>query len=133
MPQLFILAAVMHPKIKLRGIELLLKGISDNLYIVLPSASDVHLLLSTTYASYEAEYATNAAASTDPLPSKDIYDDPSSAGSRVLDDKRSKLALDILDCLICLKDWEDERLGIKKRSAKDEFRDYFTDSDIDAE
>ncbi|GAB2278831.1 hypothetical protein Dimus_013505 [Dionaea muscipula] len=54
-----------------------------------------------------------------------------SAGKRVLDDRRSRLAPDILDCLICLKDWEDERLGIVKRSAKDEFRDYFADSDID--
>ncbi|GAB2288667.1 hypothetical protein Dimus_022986, partial [Dionaea muscipula] len=50
---------------------------------------------------------------------------------RVLDDRRSRLAPDILDCLIYLKDWEDERLGIAKRSAKDEFRDYFADSDVD--
>ncbi|KAF7148982.1 hypothetical protein RHSIM_Rhsim03G0173000 [Rhododendron simsii] len=54
-----------------------------------------------------------------------------SAGKRVLDERRSRLAPDILDCLICLKDWEDARLGIQKRSAKDEFRGYFADSDID--
>ncbi|KAI8568148.1 hypothetical protein RHMOL_Rhmol02G0174900 [Rhododendron molle] len=56
-----------------------------------------------------------------------------SAGKRVLDDKRSRLALDILDCLLCLQDWEDARLGIQKRSAKDEFRDYFSDFDIDGD
>ncbi len=56
-----------------------------------------------------------------------------SAGKRVLDDKRSRLAADILDCLICLKDWEDARLGIQKGSAKDEFRGYFADSDIDSD
>ncbi|KAF7148618.1 hypothetical protein RHSIM_Rhsim03G0138800 [Rhododendron simsii] len=56
-----------------------------------------------------------------------------SAGKRVLDERRSRLAPDILDCLICLKDWEDARLGIQKRSAKDEFRGYFADSDIDSD
>ncbi|KAI8551145.1 hypothetical protein RHMOL_Rhmol06G0162200 [Rhododendron molle] len=56
-----------------------------------------------------------------------------SAGKRVLDEKRSRLAPDILDCLLCLKDWEDARLEIQKRSAKDEFRDYFSDSDIDGD
>ncbi|KAF7126361.1 hypothetical protein RHSIM_Rhsim11G0014000 [Rhododendron simsii] len=56
-----------------------------------------------------------------------------SAGKRVLDERRSRLAPDILDCLICLKDWEDARLGIQKRSAKDEFRGYFANSDIDSD
>ena len=56
-----------------------------------------------------------------------------SAGKRVLDKKRSRLAPDILDCLMCLKDWEDARLGIEKRSAKEEFRGYYADSDIDSD
>ncbi|KAF7129553.1 hypothetical protein RHSIM_Rhsim10G0115400 [Rhododendron simsii] len=56
-----------------------------------------------------------------------------SAGNRVLDERRSRLAPDILDCLICLKDWEDARLGIQKCHPRDEFRDYFSDSDIDAD
>ncbi|KAF7129369.1 hypothetical protein RHSIM_Rhsim10G0105800 [Rhododendron simsii] len=56
-----------------------------------------------------------------------------SAGKRVLDERRSRLPPDILDCLICLKDWEDARLGIQKGSAKDEFRGYFADSDIDSD
>ena len=30
-----------------------------------------------------------------------------SAGNRVLDDRRSRLTPDILECLICLKDWDD--------------------------
>ncbi|GAB2288666.1 hypothetical protein Dimus_038012 [Dionaea muscipula] len=79
MPQLFILAIVMHPKIKLRGVEVLLKSISNNLAIKLPSISDVKVLLSTIYALYESKYATNDAttASTDHLPSIDINDDPS--------------------------------------------------------
>lgn len=51
MPYLFILVAIIHPRIKLRGVEALLKGISDNLDITLPSISDVKHLLSTTYAS----------------------------------------------------------------------------------
>jgi hypothetical protein len=54
-------------------------------------------------------------------------------GKRVLDEKRSRLAPDILDCLMCLKDWEDARLGIEKRSAKEEFRGYYADSDIDSD
>ncbi|GAB2287204.1 hypothetical protein Dimus_021586 [Dionaea muscipula] len=79
MSQLFILGTVMHPKIKLRGVEVLLKSISNNLAIKLPSVSDVKVLLSTIHALYESKYATNDAttASTDPLPSIDINDDPS--------------------------------------------------------
>ena len=56
-----------------------------------------------------------------------------SAGGRVLNNRRTRLAPPILDCLICLKDWEDTRLGIRKRSAHDEFRGYFADSDIDGD
>ncbi|KAG5557536.1 hypothetical protein RHGRI_007693 [Rhododendron griersonianum] len=56
-----------------------------------------------------------------------------SASNRVLDERRSRLAPDILDCLICLKDWEDACLGIQKCHPRDEFRDYFSDSDIDAD
>jgi hypothetical protein len=56
-----------------------------------------------------------------------------SAGKRVLDERRSRLAPDILDCLVCLKDWEDARLGLQKCHPREEFRDYFDDSDIDAD
>ncbi|KAI8547617.1 hypothetical protein RHMOL_Rhmol07G0209200 [Rhododendron molle] len=56
-----------------------------------------------------------------------------SAGNRVLDERRSRLAPDILDYLICLKDWENAGLGIQKCQPRDEFRDYFLDSDIDAD
>ncbi|KAI8538513.1 hypothetical protein RHMOL_Rhmol09G0109200 [Rhododendron molle] len=56
-----------------------------------------------------------------------------SVGKRVLDEKRNRLALDILDCLLYLKGWEDARLGIQKRSNKEEFKDYFSDSDIDGD
>ncbi|KAF7138594.1 hypothetical protein RHSIM_Rhsim07G0152600 [Rhododendron simsii] len=56
-----------------------------------------------------------------------------SVGKRVLDERRSRLAPNILDCLICLKDWEEARLGIEKCSAKDEFRGYFADSDIESD
>ncbi|KAI8559926.1 hypothetical protein RHMOL_Rhmol04G0214300 [Rhododendron molle] len=207
MPKIFIVAAVMDPRIKLEAVHMLLEGISDNLMIRLPSRLEVESLLTDLYASYESKFAsttTTTSTTTVPLPSTNS-NDPSwsliskkgksassrselvkyleiehltenddlenfdilqwwrkndrtfpilsimardvltahvssvasesafSAGKRVLDEKRSRLAPDILDCLLCVKEWEDARLGIQKRSAKDEFRDYFSDSDIDGD
>ena len=205
MPKIFILAAIMDPRIKIEGVVLLLDGIASNLDITLPSSStsDVTLLVKSIYASYESKFAsstTNVAPSPSPQTSNDpswsllssrgrnlvsrtelcmyldmdcltTLDTPNnldilawwkknertfpilsimardvltppvssvasesafSASKRVLDDKRSRLGADILDCLICLKDWEDARLGIKKCDAKDEFKDYFEISDTDS-
>ncbi|KAF7134717.1 hypothetical protein RHSIM_Rhsim04G0042400 [Rhododendron simsii] len=207
MPKIFIVAAVMDPRIKLDAAQMLLDGISVNLMITLPSLTEVNSLLTNLYASYESKFASTTMATSVtsvPLPStssndpswsliskkgksasarselvkyleierltenndlknfdildwwkknertfpilsimaRDVLTAPVSsvasesafsAGKRVLDEKRSRLAPDILDCLLCLKDWEDARLGIQKRSAKDEFRDYFSDSDIDGD
>ncbi|KAF7133375.1 hypothetical protein RHSIM_Rhsim09G0159100 [Rhododendron simsii] len=166
MPPIFMLAAVMDPRMKLQGVSLLLRTIGTNLEITtLPSSANVYDLLTTMYAKYDSKFRSNATCTSAPLTSSrstndefwdfvssnlgrstvtsrielDKYLNPRilasesafSAGERVLDERRSRLAPDILDCLICLKDWEDARLGIQKRSAKDEFRGYFTDSDID--
>ncbi|KAI8543584.1 hypothetical protein RHMOL_Rhmol08G0229900 [Rhododendron molle] len=77
---------------------------------------------------------TVASGSTSTAPVSSVASESAfSAGKRVLDEKRSRLAPDILDCLLCLKDWEDARLGIQTKSAKDELRDYFSDSDIDGD
>ncbi|KAF7119478.1 hypothetical protein RHSIM_Rhsim13G0108900 [Rhododendron simsii] len=212
MPTIFIVASVMDPRIKIKGVELLLRGIDENLGITLPSFSTVTALLTSIYASYESKFACTT---TTPAPASSSIADPSStsnndpswflisglgrsetssqselsqyleinllskdelqsfsfdilawwkknertfpilsimardlltppvssvasesafsAGNRVLDERRSRLAPDILDCLICLKDWEDARLGIQKCHPRDEFRDYFSDSDIDAD
>jgi hypothetical protein len=209
MPPIFMLAAVMDPRMKLQGVSLLLREIGMNLGIAtLPSSADVNDLLTTMYAKYDFKFGSNAARTAAPVTSctssidaswnllssnlgigsstetsrvelekyldlesvsvndrlnfdilawwkknedkypvlsimaRDLLTPPASsvasesafsAGSRVLDERRSRLAPDILDCLICLKDWEDARLGIQKRSAKDEFRGYFADSDIDSD
>ncbi|KAI8534491.1 hypothetical protein RHMOL_Rhmol10G0094100 [Rhododendron molle] len=209
MPPIFMLAAVMDPRMKLKGVSLVLGQIGRNLGIfTLPSSDHVHDLLTTMYAKYDSKFHSTAASTAAPLtPStsgndefwnfvssnigigsstvssrieldkyldlesvnvndmrdfdvlawwkrnedkypvlsimaRDLLTPPVSsvasesafsAGSRVLDEKRNRLAPDILDCLICLKDWEDARLGIQKRSAKDEFRGYFADSDIDSD
>ncbi|KAI8551676.1 hypothetical protein RHMOL_Rhmol06G0204700 [Rhododendron molle] len=209
MPPIFMLAAVMDPRMKLKGVSLVLGQIGRNLGIfTLPSSDDLHDLLTTMYAKYDSKFHSTAASTAAPLtPStsgndefwnfvssnigigsstvssrieldkyldlesvnvndmrdfdvlawwkrnedkypvlsimaRDLLTPPVSsvasesafsAGSRVLDEKRNRLAPDILDCLICLKDWEDARLGIQKRSAKDEFRGYFADSDIDSD
>ncbi|KAI8550039.1 hypothetical protein RHMOL_Rhmol06G0073200 [Rhododendron molle] len=209
MPPIFMLAAVMDPRMKLKGVSLVLGQIGRNLGIfTLPSSDDVHDLLTTMYAKYDSKFHSTAASTAAPLtPStsgndefwnfvssnigigsstvssrieldkyldlesvnvndmrdfdvlawwkrnedkypvlsimaRDLLTPPVSsvasesafsAGIRVLDEKRNRLAPDILDCLICLKDWEDARLGIQKRSAKDEFRGYFADSDIDSD
>ncbi|XP_058181412.1 zinc finger BED domain-containing protein RICESLEEPER 2-like [Rhododendron vialii] len=207
MPPIFMLAAIMDPRMKLQGVSLLLREIGTNLGITaLPSSANVNDLLNIMYAKYESKFRSNASCTTAPLTSststndefwdfvssnlgigsstgtsrielekyldlesinvndrrdfdvlawwkknedkypvlsimaRDLLTPPVStvasesafsAGKRVLDERRSRLAPDILDCLICLKDWEDARLGIQKRSAKDEFRGYFADSDID--
>ncbi|KAF7139308.1 hypothetical protein RHSIM_Rhsim07G0152900 [Rhododendron simsii] len=209
MPTIFTIASVMDPRIKIMGVEKLLKGLSEDLGITLPSISTVTALLTSIYASYESKFACIAAAapysSSIPCSTSNNENDPSwflisgpgssetssrseltqyleinlvtneefqsfdilawwkktektfpilstmardlltppvssvasesafSAGNRVLDERRSRLAPDILDCLICLKDWEDARLGIQKCHPGDEFRDYFSDSDIDAD
>ncbi|KAF7153636.1 hypothetical protein RHSIM_Rhsim01G0155800 [Rhododendron simsii] len=213
MPTIFIVTSVMDPRIKIKGVEKLLKVLSENLGITLPSISTVTALLTSIYASYESKFACTAAAApapysssiNDPCSTSNNENDPSwflisgpgssetssrseltqyleinlvtneefqsfdilawwkktektfpilsimardlltplvssvasesafSAGNRVLDERRSRLAPDILDCLICLKDWEDARLGIQKCHPRDEFRDYFSDSDIDAD
>ncbi|KAF7113037.1 hypothetical protein RHSIM_RhsimUnG0167500 [Rhododendron simsii] len=207
MPPIFMLAAVMDPRMKLQGVNLLLRTIGTNLGITtLPSSANVYDLLTSMYAKYDSKFRSNAACTAAPLPSsrstndefwdfvssnlgsstvtsrieldkyldlesvdendrrdfdvlawwkinevkypilsimaRDLLTPPVStvasesafsAGKRVLDERRSRLAPDILDCLICLKDWEDARLGIQKRSAKDEFRGYFADSDIDSD
>ncbi|KAI8574511.1 hypothetical protein RHMOL_Rhmol01G0360200 [Rhododendron molle] len=209
MPPIFMLAAVMDPRMKLKGVSLVLGQIGTNLGIfTLPSSDDVYDLLTTMYAKYDAKFHSTAASTAAPLTSstsgndefwnfvssnigigsstvssrieldkyldlesvnvndmldfdvlawwkrnedkypvlsimaRDLLTPPVStvasesafsAGSRVLDERRNRLAPDILDCLICLKDWEDARLGIQKRSAKDEFRGYFADSDIDSD
>lgn len=49
-----------------------------------------------------------------------------SAGNQVLDKRRTRLALDILNCLMCMKDWEDERLVAYYW--KDNLVDYFSNS-----
>ncbi|XP_058192137.1 zinc finger BED domain-containing protein RICESLEEPER 2-like [Rhododendron vialii] len=210
MPTIFIVASVMDPRIKARGVEKLLKGLGENLGITLPSISTITALLTSIYASYESKFACTTAAPysssiNDPCSTSNNENDPSwflisgpsssetlsrseltqyleinlvtneefqsfdilawwkktektfpilsimardlltppvssvasesafSAGNRVLDERRSRLAPDILDCLICLKDWEDARLGIQRCHPRDEFRDYFSDSDIDAD
>ncbi|KAF7142544.1 hypothetical protein RHSIM_Rhsim05G0024900 [Rhododendron simsii] len=178
MPPIFMLAAVMDPRMKLQGVNLLLRTIGTNLGITtLPSSANVYDLLTSMYAKYDSKFRSNAACTAAPLPSsrstndefwdfvpdfdvlawwkinevkypvlsimaRDLLTPPVStvasesafsAGKRVLDERRSRLAPYILDCLICLKDWEDARLGIQKRSAKDEFRGYFVDSDIDSD
>ncbi|KAF7120467.1 hypothetical protein RHSIM_Rhsim11G0157700 [Rhododendron simsii] len=207
MPPIFMLAAVMDPRMKLQGVSLVLRTIGTNLGITtLPSSAHVYDLLTTMYAKYDSKFRSNAVCTAAPLTSststndefwnfvssnlgsstvtsrieldkyldlesvdendrrdfdvldwwkknevkypvlsimaRDLLTPPVStvasesafsAGKRVLDERRSRLAPDILDCLICLKDWEDARLGIQKRSAKDEFRGYFADSDIDSD
>ncbi|KAI8572698.1 hypothetical protein RHMOL_Rhmol01G0220200 [Rhododendron molle] len=195
MPKIFIVAAVMDPRIKLEAVHMLLEGISDNLMITLPSRLEVDSLLTDLYASYESKFASTTmttSTTTVPLPStnsksassrselvkyleiehltenddlenfdilqwwrknertfpilsimaRDVLTAPVSSvasesafstGKRVLDEKRSRLAPDILDCLLCLKDWENAHLGIQTKSAKDELRDYFSDSDIDGD
>ncbi|KAI8549127.1 hypothetical protein RHMOL_Rhmol06G0002200 [Rhododendron molle] len=209
MPPIFMLAAVMDPRMKLKGVSLFLGEIGTNLGIfTLPSSDHVYDLLTTMYAKYDSKFRSNAACTAAPLTSftsgndefwdfvssnigtesstvssrielykyldlesintndirdfdvlawwkrnedkypvlsimaRDLLTPPVStvaseyafsAGSRVLDERRSRLAPDILDCPICLKDCEDARLGIQKWSAKDEFRGYFADSDIDSD
>ncbi|KAF7151268.1 hypothetical protein RHSIM_Rhsim02G0026300 [Rhododendron simsii] len=209
MPPIYLLAAVMDPRIKLEGVSLLLSGIGTNLGITtLPSSAFVNDLLTIMYAKYDAKFGPNVTRTAAPLTSPTSSNDASwfllssslgigssnvtsrvelskylelesvsandrinfdilawwkkneekypvlsimardlltppvssvasefafSAGKRVLDERRSRLAPDILDCLMCLKDWEDARLGIEKRSAKDEFRGYFADSDIESD
>ncbi|KAI8555020.1 hypothetical protein RHMOL_Rhmol05G0141600 [Rhododendron molle] len=215
MPKIFVFATVMDPRIKLCGVDRLLKGLSNNMSVLFYSIATVKKDLIDLYDLYESKYASTNVASTcpDPCLPRPSVDDPGwslmsddasdsfdfdtadtsarselsiyleterikitnnqqnfdilgwwqqhaptfpvlnimardlltllvssvpsesafSAGERVLDDKRSRLAPDILDCLMCLKDWEDTRLGIHPRAAKDELRDYFADSDIDDE
>ncbi|KAG5531327.1 hypothetical protein RHGRI_026069 [Rhododendron griersonianum] len=217
MPKIFVFAVVMDPRIKLCGVDRLLKGLSTNMGVLFYSIATVKKDLIDLYDLYESKYASTNVASTcpDPCLPRSSVDDPGwslmsddasdifdfdtdtadtsarselsiyleterikitnnqqnfdilgwwqqhaptfpvlnimardlltppvssvpsesafSAGERVLDDKRSRLAPDILDCLMCLKDWEDTRLGIHPRAAKDELRDYFADSDIDDE
>ncbi|KAF7130238.1 hypothetical protein RHSIM_Rhsim10G0057500 [Rhododendron simsii] len=207
MPPIFMLAAVMDPRMKLQGVSLVLRTIGTNLGITtLPSSAHVYDLLTTMYAKYDSKFRSNAVCTAAPLTSststndefwnfvssnlgsstvtsrieldkyldlesvdendrrdfdvldwwkknevkypvlsimaRDLLTPPVStvasesafsAGKRVLDERRSRLAPDILDCLICLKDWEDARLGIQKSSAKDEFRGYFADSDKDSD
>ncbi|KAI8538479.1 hypothetical protein RHMOL_Rhmol09G0107100 [Rhododendron molle] len=149
----------MDPRMKLKGVSLVLGQIGTNLGIfTLPSSDDVYDSLTTMYAKYDSKFHSSVASTVAPLTystsgndefwnfvssnARDLLTPPVSivasesafsAGSRVLDERRSRLAPDILDCLICLKDWEDARLGIQKRSAKDEFRGYFADSDIDSD
>ncbi|KAF7138487.1 hypothetical protein RHSIM_Rhsim07G0089500 [Rhododendron simsii] len=194
MPTIFIVDSVMDPRIKVKGVEKLLKGIGESLGITLTSASTITALLTSICASYESKFActiTTAAtpySSTinDPCSTSNNDNDPSwflisgpvtdeelrsfdilawwkkiektfvilsimardlltphvsllasksafSACNRVLDESMSRLAPDILDCLICLKDWKDARLGIQKCHPRDEFRDCFLDLDIDAD
>ncbi|KAI8572703.1 hypothetical protein RHMOL_Rhmol01G0220200 [Rhododendron molle] len=128
----------MDPRIKLEAVHMLLEGISDNLMITLPSRLEVDSLLTDLYASYESKFASTTmttSTTTVPLPSTNSNDPSWSliSSKRVLDEKRSRLAPDILDCLLCLKDWENAHLGIQTKSAKDELRDYFSDSDIDGD
>lgn len=201
MPLIFILAAIMDPRMKLVNVDVLLRGISENLSITLPSAEDVRQILTTVFTSYEAKFGTtrvNTAAAivsenrgrswnrislagsssttsrselnkylendyltsadlqtfdilawwkknetTFPVLSimaRDLLTPPASsvasesafsAGKRILNDKRTRLAPEILDCLSCLKDWEDARLDLQQCHPREEFRDYFEDSDID--
>jgi hypothetical protein len=209
MPPLYMLAAVMDPRIKVAGVSLLLREIGTNLCITtLPSSDVVIDLLNAMYARYESKFGAITSVTAASLTSSSTCNDASwsllsstlglgsstvtsrnelvkyldlesvsandlinfdilawwkknettypilsimardlltapvssvasesafSAGKRVLDEKRSRLAPDILDCLMCLKDWEDARLGIEKRSAKEEFRGYYADSDIDSD
>ncbi|KAF7127238.1 hypothetical protein RHSIM_Rhsim11G0003000 [Rhododendron simsii] len=175
MPPIYLLAAVMDPRIKLEDVSLLLSGIGTNLGITtLPSSAFVNDLLTIIsslgigssnvtsrvelskylelesvsandrinfdilawWEKNEEKYPILSIMARDlltPPVSSVASESAFSAGKRVLDERRSRLAPDILDCLICLKDWEDARLGIEKRSAKDEFRGYFADSDIESD
>uniref|UniRef100_A0A5B7AEL5 Zinc finger BED domain-containing protein RICESLEEPER 2-like n=1 Tax=Davidia involucrata TaxID=16924 RepID=A0A5B7AEL5_DAVIN len=51
-----------------------------------------------------------------------------SAGNKVLNEKRSRLTPEILDCLTCMKDWEDARL--RSQSWKDDMVEDFENLDI---
>ncbi|KAI8538480.1 hypothetical protein RHMOL_Rhmol09G0107100 [Rhododendron molle] len=127
----------MDPRMKLKGVSLVLGQIGTNLGIfTLPSSDDVYDSLTTMYAKYDSKFHSSVASTVAPLTYSTSGNDEFwnfVSSNRVLDERRSRLAPDILDCLICLKDWEDARLGIQKRSAKDEFRGYFADSDIDSD
>ena len=52
-----------------------------------------------------------------------------SASNRILDDRRSRLYFDILEGLMCVKDWEDVRRH-KQQYTDDIFQDYFFNLDI---
>ncbi len=79
MPNIFIVAAAMHPRIKIRGVVLLLQKIAANLGIAFPiaSESDVSALLSTIYASYESRFDASTTNRSDSLPSSTVNNDPS--------------------------------------------------------
>ncbi|KAF7138015.1 hypothetical protein RHSIM_Rhsim07G0152300 [Rhododendron simsii] len=83
MPTIFIVASVMDPRIKIKGVEKLLKGLSENLGITLPSISTVTALLTSIYASYESKFACTAAAApfsssiNDPCSTSNNENDPS--------------------------------------------------------
>ncbi|KAF7143998.1 hypothetical protein RHSIM_Rhsim05G0104900 [Rhododendron simsii] len=67
-------ASVMDPRIKIKGVELLLRGIEENLGITLPSFSTVTALLTSIYASYESKFACTT---TTPAPASSSIADPS--------------------------------------------------------
>ena len=52
-----------------------------------------------------------------------------SASNRILDDRRSRLYLDILEGLMCVKDWEDARRR-KQHHTDDTILEYFSNLDI---
>ncbi|KAF7152950.1 hypothetical protein RHSIM_Rhsim01G0158200 [Rhododendron simsii] len=102
---------------------------NDDGPILPPGRESVGEAASNIAAASTPTGGTGGSQSTESVASESAF----SAGNRVLDERRSRLAPDILDCLICLKDWEDARLGIQKCHPRDEFRDYFSDSDIDTD
>ena len=54
-----------------------------------------------------------------------------SAGDRVLDEKMSRLSSDMLDCIMCLKDWEDAQYRMQRQM--DDIVQDFENLDIDNE
>ena len=54
-----------------------------------------------------------------------------SIGGRVLEERRSRLSPDMLDCLMCLKDWD--RAQYRTQNREDEIIDDFSNLDVTQE
>lgn len=78
MPTIFIVTSVMDPRIKVRGVELLLERIGENLGITLPSTSTMTTLLTSIYVSYESKFACTTTIAT---LSSSSNNDPSSTSN----------------------------------------------------